>query len=366
MKLRIIQSVKLCLRMFTPSFIQLGLRNTCTSRFEAGLPIELSLSKGHYKRYFIMKKNCLVGVDTHKDTLACYCNGRFKEFKTTSKGFEEAIKWAPNATWAIEGSYCFGQPFSAFLIKNGCDVYEVNPKLTKNWRGVLSVSEPKNDYGDAKVISMFANPEKLQTVTLEFLKLKEIVTERKFAVKERTRIINNIKMLSYTRGEKLPFNDLTTNKAINWLINNEDIILRNQGKILQITMTTIKEYEQELEKNMPEKAKKLMTLKGISAVRAIELFTEIKGKVLSESQLANYAGIAPIPDSSGKKDRYKTNKKGNRTLNSIFYSLSIAQIRYDEKAKQYYQKKISEGKTPRRARKAVARQLVKIVFNLLK
>lgn len=313
-----------------------------------------------------MKKNCLVGVDTHKDTLACYCDGRFKEFKTSTKGFQEAVKWAPNAIWAIEGSYCFGQPFSAFLIKNGCEVYEVNPKLTKSWRGVLAVTEPKNDYGDAKVISMFAKPEKLQIVTLEFLKLKELITERRFVIKERTRIINNIKMLSYTRGHLLPFNDLTTNKAINWLIENEDIVLRNQGQILRRVILTIKEYEKELENNMPEKAKRLMTLKGISAVRAVELFVEVKGKVMSEGQLANYAGIAPIPDSSGKKDRYKTNKMGNRKLNSIFYSLSIAQVRYDENAKKYYQKKISEGKTPRRARKAVARQLVKIVFHLLK
>lgn len=34
----------------------------------------------------------LVGVDTHKDSLACYCNGKFKEFKTTKEGFIKAIK----------------------------------------------------------------------------------------------------------------------------------------------------------------------------------------------------------------------------------------------------------------------------------
>ena len=311
-------------------------------------------------------KPSIVGVDTHKETLACWCNGRFKEFPTTSRGFKEALKFFPNCIWAIEGSYCFGLAFSTFLISQGVEVYEVNPKLTKAWRGALAVTEPKNDYGDAKVISLYAKPEKLQTVTIEFIKLKEIITERRFLVKERVRITNNIKMLSYTRGKELPFNDLTTQKAIKWLVNNEDIIYQNQGKILQTILDTIKEYEKELEKRMPEKAKRLITLKGISAVRAVEIFVEIKGKVLTESQLANYAGIAPVPDSSGKKDRYKNNKKGNRYLNSIFYSLSIAQIRYDEEAKRYYQKKLSEGKSPRRARKAVARQLVRIIFNLLK
>ena len=308
----------------------------------------------------------IVGVDTHKETLACWCNGKFKEFPTTLKGFVEALKFFPHCIWAIEGAYCFGQAFSNFLIQNGCEVYEVNPKLTKAWRGALAVTEPKNDYGDAKVISLYAKPEKLQTVVLDFLKLKELASERRFAVKERTRIINNIKMIAYTRGKTLPFNDLTTQKAIKWLINNDDIIYRNQGKILQLTIDNIKEYEKELEKNMPEKAKKLMIIKGISAVRAVEIFVEVKGKVMSESQLANYAGIAPVPDSSGKKNRHKNNRMGNRRLNSIFYALSIMQIRYDDEAKKYYQKKISQGCTPRRARKAVARQLVRIIFNLLK
>ena len=119
----------------------------------------------------------IVGVDTHKETLACWCNGKFKEFPTSLKGFRDAVKFFPDCIWAIEGAYCFGLAFSSFLISKGCKVYEVNPKLTKAFRGALAVTEPKNDYGDAKVISMYAKPENLQTVTIEFIKLKEIITE---------------------------------------------------------------------------------------------------------------------------------------------------------------------------------------------
>mgnify|MGYP003308081641 CR=1 FL=1 len=42
-------------------------------------------------------KNCLekvfVGVDCHKDSIACYINGNFKEFKTDFKGFTKALDW---------------------------------------------------------------------------------------------------------------------------------------------------------------------------------------------------------------------------------------------------------------------------------
>ena len=312
-----------------------------------------------------MKTKKIVGVDTHKNTLACYCDGKFKEF-SAKKDFNKIVSWAGNnAVFAVEGSYCYGQPFSAYLIKNGIDVFEINPLLTKTWRGTLSISNPKNDYGDAKVISLFAHTAKLEKVSLETVKLKEKLTTRKGLVKQKTQITNFLKMISNTRGEELPFKDLTSKKAIKWLKGNSDIIFRTNGEILEKILEGIKLLEEEIEKSTPAKAKKLEQLKGISTITACTIYTETKGCLKSPAALANYSGIAPIDCSSGKTIRMKNNKKGNRILNSIFYSLSIHQIRYDEKAKNYYEKKLSEGKTPRRARKAVARNLVNIVFKIL-
>ena len=38
----------------------------------------------------------------------------------------------------------------------------------------------------------------------------------------------------------------------------------------------------------------------------------------------------------------------------------------DEKGKAYYEKKLKEGKSPRHARKCLARQLCNIIFRVLK
>ena len=104
-----------------------------------------------------MENTNWVGVDTHKDTLACYTGNKFKEFRTTPSGFKKALEWAgKECKWAIEGAYCFGRPFASFLTKNGCRVYEINPYITKSWRAALSANGSKNDYGDAKVISIFS------------------------------------------------------------------------------------------------------------------------------------------------------------------------------------------------------------------
>lgn len=59
-----------------------------------------------------MKIKNLVGVDTHEDSLACFCNRKFKEFKTNKVGFKQVINWAKSSHEAIEGAYGFGQAYN--------------------------------------------------------------------------------------------------------------------------------------------------------------------------------------------------------------------------------------------------------------
>lgn len=307
----------------------------------------------------------IVGVDTHKNTLACFCNGKFKEFKTTTQGFKEALKWADSDIWAIEGAYCFGQAFSIYLAQNGNKVYDINPLLTKCWRTALKVSSPKNDYGDAKVISLFANIDNMEQVSFQTIKLKELLTTRKLFVKQKTQTTNLIKMLYYTRGEELPFKILDTQKAIKYLKECDDITIRLNADILESILKSIKLLEIEIEKMTPEKVKKLTQIKGISTITACTIYTETKGRLLTKEKFANYCGVAPVDCSSGKTERKRNNRSGNRILNSVFYSLSIAQKRYNPESKAYYEKKLREGKSPRHARKCLARQLCNVVFKIL-
>lgn len=314
-----------------------------------------------------MKQTNWVGVDTHKETLACYKEGKFKEFKTNKQGFEAAIQWAgKNVKWAIEGGYCFGKPFAAHLIKNGCEAYEVNPLLTSNWRKTLATYNPKNDYGDAKVISLFAHNASLQKISLETVELKEKITARAHFVKDRTRIINAIKAVFTARGESLPFKDLTTLKAGKWLSSHPDIVISCYGRSLIASTMAINELEKEVVKVLPKKAQKLKVLKGIGDLTAAIIYTETKGKVISPESLASYTGIAPVEKSSGKSNKRRSNKSGNRKLNCVFYRLSLHQSIWDENGKAYFEKKLAEGKTKRHARKCLARQLVNIVFKILK
>ena len=313
-----------------------------------------------------MENTNWVGVDTHKNTLACYSRNDFREFSTTDSGYKKALEWAgENAVFAIEGAYCFGRPFANYLINKKRKVYEINPFITKSWRSALSANGNKNDYGDAKVISIFSKNLKLQEISLKTIKLKENLTAREQLVKQRTSLINAIKMLISTRGIEAPCRDFTTQKAVNYFKNQDDIILQNYAKLIEEINKSINIFEKEIYKLVPEQVFELTNICGIEKLTAAIIYAETKGKLTTKAAFANYCALAPIEDSSGKTRKHSTNHRGNRTLNSIFFRIALSQMRYDERGKAYYDRKLSEGKTKRQARKCLARQLTNVVFRVL-
>jgi len=58
-----------------------------------------------------------------------------------------------------------------------------------------------------------------------------------------------------------------------------------------------------------------------------------------------------------KPMRHRLDMGGNRRVNSVIHVMSVTQVRANEKAKQYLERKTSEGKTRKEARRAHKKQL---------
>lgn len=69
-----------------------------------------------------MEQTNFVGVDCHKDTIACYINGKFKEFKLILIVLIKLLNGQAkkDCFWALEGAYSYGLTFSVFLLESGC------------------------------------------------------------------------------------------------------------------------------------------------------------------------------------------------------------------------------------------------------
>jgi len=150
-----------------------------------------------------------------------------------------------------------------------------------------------------------------------------------------------------------------------------------QSTIRQVRFV-LKELEQ-LEEAMRVFLKKfdctLTSMTGIDTLTAARMMAYIGDirKFSTPAKLARYAGIAPVTYASGKKDAQFANERGNRQLNTLFFGLAVRVSFATGKLHKvtnsffhdYYNRKISEGKTKRQALKSVQRRLVNIIWTML-
>lgn len=119
----------------------------------------------------------------------------------------------------------------------------------------------------------------------------------------------------------------------------------------------------------------LTSMNGMDTVTAATFLSLIGDihRFATPAKLARFAGIAPVPHSSGGKDKQYATPTGNRELNSLFYTLAVrVSMTIGPKKKilnpyfyDYYHKKLSEGKTKRQALKCLQRRLVNILWGML-
>ena len=77
------------------------------------------------------------------------------------------------------------------------------------------------------------------------------------------------------------------------------------------------------------------------------------------------AGIAPIPFSSGKRDRHRLHRGGDRQLNRALHTIAITRARRDPETRAYLQRKMAEGKTRKEALRCLKRHLARRFHRLL-
>jgi transposase len=109
-------------------------------------------------------------------------------------------------------------------------------------------------------------------------------------------------------------------------------------------------------------------LPGCGALTAAKLLAEIGpiDRFRSDPELARHSGVAPLEASSGRVQRHRLDRGGNRQLNAAFYRIAITQARYHPPARGYLERKQSEGKSRREAIRCLKRQLARVVFNTLR
>lgn len=346
-------------------------------------------------------RTLFVGVDVHKDTHTAVGLSPFGEkiFEMTignesddfisliEKTKVEAERVGLQPHFGLEDVHSWGERLSSFLVEEGLPVVAVAPVLVDHRRSKMTHPE-KSDSLDAEGVAevMIQKIDTLPTYKLteeakKAKQIRELSLEREWLVKERARLKNQLHVLLHrihNTGYRTKFKDPFSKKALRYWLRSipkdTDVVLKKRMKRavrrLSDLREEIREIENELEAMMKENGQTIVTASGCGAVIAAELIGEIGdvGRFHSPGALAKYAGCAPREHSSGKTIRWRKTRSGNRRLNRAFHRMALSQISRsgNDAARTYFKRKISEGKTKAQALVCLRRQLVNVVWVMMK
>ncbi|SDU34924.1 transposase, partial [Nitrosomonas ureae] len=90
-------------------------------------------------------------------------------------------------------------------------------------------------------------------------------------------------------------------------------------------------------------------------------------RLKSEASFAALCGVNPIPASSGKVNRHRLNRGGDRAANSALHIIAIGRLRTDNKTKEYVDKRLTQGgHTKLEALRCLKRYIAREVYYILK
>lgn len=339
----------------------------------------------------------------------------FKKLPLSPSITEEILESTDPATTqiAIESYGSYGKLFIYDLLKKGYDIREVNPHISKKLSDLYSEehSDRKDAESLAKALLLIPDLPKI-SITDKKQWLAKLTRTRRKLVKDLNGYLNRLHIAlteSYGVVYKSLFKTLFTKKAlkffedyptINDSLSDKDVrrrlgeakwnllkqagmweddfyleTLRTEIRGLIEIMRSINSTKLAIEEQIHdiagqvEEMRILKTFPGIGGIAGATLLSEIGDidRFGQESYLSAYCGVSPVIWQSGKGGiKTKRRKRYSRRLKGILYFISLSQIRINPESKAYYQRKRKEGKTHWQAMNALSRQLIKIIYYMLK
>jgi transposase len=110
----------------------------------------------------------------------------------------------------------------------------------------------------------------------------------------------------------------------------------------------------------------LTELVGVAAINAATIIGEVAdvSRLSGQAAFGALSGTAPVPASSGRTDRWRLNRGGNRQ-NRALHSMALMQSRCDSRARAYLAAKRVAGKTENEAMRCLKRHLARVVYRQL-
>lgn len=331
----------------------------------------------------------VIGADTHLDTVhlaALSPTGApvaDAQFPTRPAGYYLAVKWAQSfgtvLRAGVEGTSSYGAGLTRALQDAGIEVAEIN-RSDRAARRRQGKSDPLDAYSAARAALAghgLAVPKDEHTTAL-----RALLTARRGAVKARTAAINQIKSLLIAAPAELRERHRrhTTTTLIRALARcrpatHDDptsVAVLIGCKALAQRILFLEDQDRtltaELDRVVTAINPGLRAAYGVGPDTAAQLIVTAgtnPHRLRNEAAFAMLCGAAPIPASSGKTNRHRLSRGGDRAANNALHRVALVRMSSDDRTRAYVNAQLAKGRSKLDILRLLKRALAREIFRLL-
>lgn len=321
-----------------------------------------------------------VGVDYHKKySVATKMDANGNVLETVKlrndphslQSYADSLPKGSKIAVEATGSWYY---FYELLENKSPEIFLAHPLKTR----AIAEARIKTDKIDSTILAHLLRTDFLPTSYIPSKKVRdrrEILRYRASLVSFRTSIKNKVHAILSKNGIEIKYSNIFGKRAMVFLkalhlrpcyrqaLNGYIKLAKTLNELIYEVNKTIKDMVVE-----DPPAALLTTIPGISYFSALLIMSEIGdiGRFSSARKLCSYAGLVPSVHSSGGKTRYGSiTKQGSKWLRWIMIELSHHFRNSCDRLNKMYER-ITKKHGKNTARVAVAREMLKIIFYMLR
>ncbi|WP_330347310.1 IS110 family transposase [Streptomyces sp. NBC_00582] len=327
------------------------------------------------------------GVDSHADTIHVAVisdNGGHladAEFSTTAAGYAAALAFLTAhgnvSAIGVEGTASYGAGFTRAARSARLHVVEVN-RPDRAERRRIGKSDPIDAYAAARAALSGRAQAAPKDDTISGI--RALHNAARSAVKARTAALNQITHLLFTAPETIrakyrQLSGTDRTDALARLRPAGDAVHTAVLTALKILARRVKELTAEhealtraLDSEVSAHNPGLRAAYGVGPDTAAQLLVTAGGnpeRMRTEASFAALCGVAPVPASSGRTNRHRLSRGGDRDANAALYRIALVRMSSDATTRAYVARQTAAGRTKKEIIRLLKRAIAREIFRCL-
>ena len=333
----------------------------------------------------------VVGVDTHRDTHhAAVVDGvgrvlGSRQFTADGAGYAQLLAWAQSfgqiERCGVEGTGTYGAGLTRFLLAGGVEVVEVN-RPDRSARRRVGKSDPVDAEAAARAAlsGRAAGAPKDRTGVVEAIRVLRVA--RRSAVAQQRQVGNQLRGLVVTAPEELAvrlrgmtmFQLATTAAAFRPAGDLGDPTTATKTAMRRLARRWFALKAEAAEANadltvlVGRIAPRLLAVNGVGVDAAGQLLVtagQNAARITSEAAFARLIGVAPQPASSGRTDKHRLSRSGDRQAHAALHRVVLSRMRHDPVTQAYVARRVAQGLRKRDVIRCLQRYVARDLYRRL-